>query len=793
MITLMILMCLSGFSETYALIMGAGDYLYDTILKLPAAKKDAIRMKETLIELGIAQEGNITYIENPVLTDIKIGLIEFLKKGEKDDRLIVYFSGHSKVEINENGKKDTYLCGVDVRKNYIRETAYNFRENFEKLGEAIKAKETLMIFDTCYAGGMTKERDLTLLRIENKSFEAISQNKGINFLFSSGPDETSQEIGEDKGGWYTYHLIEGMKGEANLNGDDYITLNELSTYVRQKVQQTTKDQQNPMSMIVQEDIRILRDQRKKYDDTLKKITDAHFEGELEYERFQRFGKILKQKESEDTDEEAKIRQVLLNYNTLPALGIEYVLTMTEPYFEAKPITKQIRIETTPSNATIYINGSYKGTSPLTIGLEEGTHTIEARKDGYVSKRENKTIGSQTKDLSRIETITLTLEKETGSLYINSNPSGAYIYLNGTYKGTTSKKIENLDPGYYTLKLTKSGYEDKSESIRIEPGKRTTQYLTLEKEETTGSLYINSNPSGAYIYINGNYKGTTTKTIEELEPGDYSLKLTKNGYNDKTENITIEAGKRETAYITLQEKETETYTPGRNVPDQVLVKAGTFQMGDEHGDLWSACRPVHTVKLTYEYYIGKTEVTFNQYDAYCEATGKSKPDDEGWGRGNRPVINVSWNEAIKYCNWLSEKEGLSKAYDSEGNLLDKNGRQTTDITQVEGYRLLTEAEWEYAARGGHKSTSDYKYAGGNNLYELGWYRNNSTGKTQEVGQKSPNELGIYDMSGNVWDWCYDWYDSEYYDKSPRENPTGPNSASGRVARGGSWRGYAEVCR
>ena len=214
---------------------------------------------------------------------------------------------------------------------------------------------------------------------------------------------------------------------------------------------------------------------------------------------------------------------------------------------------------------------------------------------------------------------------------------------------------------------------------------------------------------------------------------------------------------------------------------VLVKGSTFQMGDEHGDLEDECRPVHTVKLTYDYYIGKYEVTFNEYDAYCEYTGKSKPSDSGWGRGNRHVIFVSWKDAIGYCNWLSEQEGLAKAYDSNGNLIDKYGKPTTDITKVEGYRLPTEAEWEYAARGGHKSTSDYKYAGSNSIDTVAWYNHNSNGKNHEVGQKAPNELGIFDMSGNVHEWCHDWYGS--YSSNTQTNPTGPNSASYSVSRGG----------
>jgi len=220
---------------------------------------------------------------------------------------------------------------------------------------------------------------------------------------------------------------------------------------------------------------------------------------------------------------------------------------------------------------------------------------------------------------------------------------------------------------------------------------------------------------------------------------------------------------------------------------VLVEGGTFTMGDTWGDGFDNELPVHEVTLTNDFEIGKYEVTFDEYDAFCDATGRTKPLDNGWGRGNKPVRNLSWWDAIAYCNWLSVKKGLPVAYKlageaNEGQLLDSSGDVTTDITKVVGYRLPTEAEWEYAARGG-KYNSPYKYSGSDYVDEVAWYSGNSNGEPQEVGKKAPNDLGIHDMSGNAYEWCTDWYGS--YSSSAQTNPYNSTGGSLRVHRGGCW--------
>jgi formylglycine-generating enzyme required for sulfatase activity len=286
------------------------------------------------------------------------------------------------------------------------------------------------------------------------------------------------------------------------------------------------------------------------------------------------------------------------------------------------------------------------------------------------------------------------------------------------------------------------------------------------------------------------------TVEFLSTGDRVEVL---GRSDKTQRIGVfedywykvrspdgKVGWTFGAFIDLSP------APGVERPEvsknMVPVGGGTFMMGAPDSEQESMpWEDQHKVTVS-SFHIGKFDVTQDLYQSVM-GNNPSLLIEGGGGRskddGNRPVEYVSWYEAVEFCNKLSRRDGLQTVYTI-------NGTDVTANWSANGYRLPTEAEWEYAARGGQKGASTYhKYAGSDNLDQVGWYSDNSGSTWHPVGQKAPNALGLYDMSGNVWQWCWDWYGA--YSDSGQNDPRGASSGTSRTFRGGSWYDDAAYAR
>jgi formylglycine-generating enzyme required for sulfatase activity len=281
-------------------------------------------------------------------------------------------------------------------------------------------------------------------------------------------------------------------------------------------------------------------------------------------------------------------------------------------------------------------------------------------------------------------------------------------------------------------------------------------LSFSSSGGTGTISVSAasgcswTASESYSWLNitagssGNGNGTVTYSVSA-----------NNSSRSRTGSITV-AGK------------THTLKQSGSIPsiEWINIPAGNFQMGDNFGEGYGNEIPVHTVYLD-AYKISKYEVTFDQYDAFCDATGRRKPIDYGWGRGNRPVMDVSWLDAKAFCDWMSQKTG-------------KN------------IHLPTEAQWEKAARG----TDQRRYPWGNTSPTCGNVNYNYCQvKTMPVGSypSGVSFYGVHDMAGNVYEWCADWYSSSYYSISPGSNPSGPPGGFYKVLRGGYFLSDAENLR
>ena len=321
-------------------------------------------------------------------------------------------------------------------------------------------------------------------------------------------------------------------------------------------------------------------------------------------------------------------------------------------------------------------------------------------------------------------------QQSQTLIIRYTPSTATVLVdNKMVRGSNGVAKTTLPVGQHSYIVACDGYESEEGMVKLKASAPSNLQITLMKE-SVGAGIVNQQQSE-----NQQSSNTYVASSSNNSSGSPSVASGSNAIS-----IPVKDG------ISIE---------------MVKVEAGTFMMGatSEMKDPYDWEKPVHQVTLTNDYYMGKYEVT----QALWQAVMGNNPSH--FKGENLPVETVNWNECQEFISKLNSMTGRK-------------------------FRLPTEAEWEYAARGGKKSRG-YQYSGSNSISDVAWYDGNSGSKTHPVGTKQANELGIYDMSGNVYEWCSDWYGS--YSSSSQTNPTGADSGSGRVNRGGSWYFNAGSCR
>ena len=468
-------------------------------------------------------------------------------------------------------------------------------------------------------------------------------------------------------------------------------------------------------------------------------------------------------------------------------------------FPLEPAFGKLYITSTPRGARVTIDGiDGEFTTPFTSGnLASGEYTVRLTLDKYSPITKTVTIvDGQTSELN------VAMDANFAPLTINSLP-GAQISINGESVGTGSVTQE-LGEGIYDISVMLKSHREAKKQVEVVANQPQT--LVLNPTPIYGSLEVVTTPYDADVTISGKSYGNTPLEINQLLVGDYDVVLSKQGCTTVTKHITIVEKQTsiietslqqldrmnssgndsalqtigETTFHGMGQGDTDSsirlspqMSPdltdkqrailGRLIRNMVRVVGGKFTMGatnEQYGVSRDNSRdiPAHTVKLS-DYYIGKYEVTQAEWKAVM---GKN-PAKLNKGE-NSPVQNVSWEDCQEFIRKLSVLTGLQ-------------------------FMLPTEAQWEYAARGGTKSHG-YKYSGSNDPDAVAWYENNAGYESKPVATKQPNELGLYDMSGNVREWCNDWYDT--YSSDSQTDPSGAANGLCRVFRGGSYIDYLSWC-
>jgi len=461
----------------------------------------------------------------------------------------------------------------------------------------------------------------------------------------------------------------------------------------------------------------------------------------------------------------------------------------------------ITLTSDPAGAEVIIAGESIGRTPFVAKLMPGAYEARYRLDGYEDSLQ--LVESDQNGDKKLPSLKLRVSRAT--LAIATRPNDAQVYLDGAYIGASPLHIA-VPPGRTsTVKITKPGYADVSQRLALKTGE--LRQVAIGLKELRGTVLFRSQPQAA-LWVNGRHRGKTPLDLD-LQTISQKIEFRLDGYRTITRIVEPQTGSprqvsaqllTESAALKAKARAQYQTTAGS---EMLLVKPGTVRMGSAPGEIGRRPNEVsYEVALTRWFYVSKHELTQRQFTEFALTKGIRL-------RGNLdvPVVNISWQMAATYCNWLSRSENLSPAYKVQ------KGQITGLNTRTNGYRLLTEAEWAWIARaGGAVGGGQIKFPWGNAEtipQNSGNYADESArpqiskvikdyrdkfASLAPVGQFRPNALGIFDLGGNASEWVND-----YYDYSPKplgsveQDPVGPSQGLDHVVRGSSWRSATRELR
>ncbi len=458
----------------------------------------------------------------------------------------------------------------------------------------------------------------------------------------------------------------------------------------------------------------------------------------------------------------------------------------------------VEIVSEPAGATVYRGEERLGETPATLRLMEGSHDLTVVKEGFSAW--DGVVDAVANEPQALPTIRL--QPANAQLQVNSIPLGANVSVNGRYRGQSPVRLALSPDVDYRIGLSKAGYGSTTRQVRLEAA--ASEAITVDLTARVGEVTIDVAPEDAIVYVNGRSRGSGTMTLK-LPSSPHELEVRKEGYQTFARAITPRPGYPQTVQVRLLSDEEvrrrSIATTVTNTQEQQLrrVEPGSFVMGASRSQQGRRANEVLVpVELTRAFYIGVHEVTNAEFQRF-RSDHNSGGDVHASLSGNRnPVTNVSWSDAIEYCNWLSAQEGLTPAY-------RKRFEQWEPVKPVpDGYRLPTEAEWAWALRFQGRAEAPI-FPWGNRMppaRDSGNYADQSArelvptvlpgyndgyASTAPVGSFPANSLGIHDGGGNVAEWVQDYYAVPTPGQTDAVvDPTGPARGAHHVIRGSSWR-------